>query len=237
MHGNGEHGGFAGHIFAVVVFREAHFHIFAFVFFHAQNAFFKFGQHLALTQNERIVLRRTAVKRHAVDFAFEVDNHAVAFFGFALNAFIHGALFAQDFDSAVHFGFAHFGHHFFNFQCGEIRQLDVGVGFIHECELQIRTGSVLVFHGFDTGHGGDAQILFLGDFIESSLRQIVDGIVLDACAIHGSNHFQRCFAGTEAVDAHTALRLFQLFVGFSIDVQPRQRHGYFAFQRFCCAHG
>ena len=114
VHGDGEHGGFAGYFFAVVILGEVHFHVFAFAFFQAQHARFKFRQHFAVAQQERIVFRRTAGKRLSVDFAFKVDNHAVAVLRGALHAVIAGALFAQDFNGVVHFFVAHFGAHFFN---------------------------------------------------------------------------------------------------------------------------
>ena len=114
VHGDGEHGGFACYVFAVVIRREVYFHVFAFAFFQAQHACFKFRQHFAIAQQERIVFRRTACKRLSVDFAFKVDNHAVAVLRGALHAVIAGALFAQDFNGVVHFFVAHFGAHFFN---------------------------------------------------------------------------------------------------------------------------
>ena len=114
VYGDGEHGGFACYVFAVVILGEVHFHVFAFAFFQAQHACFKFRQHFAVAQQERIVFRRTACKRLAVNFAFKVNNHAVAVLRFAFHAVKAGALFAQDFNGVVHFFVAHFGGYFFN---------------------------------------------------------------------------------------------------------------------------
>ena len=229
--GDGEHGGFAGHIFAVIIFREIHFHIFALACFQAQYAGFEFGQHLAVAQHKRVILRSAALKRCAVDFAFEIDNHAVAVLGFALNVVEAGALLAQDFDGFVDFGIAHFGGNFFHFLCAQIAHGHFGKHFENGSHFK-GFFVVLLVHTFKTGHTGHAQIFAHGNIVECFLSPLVHHIVLHTGAIHGFHHFHRRFARAEAVDFHAALGLLQTFVGFGVNLAPRQRQNNFALEVF-----
>ena len=102
----------------MVVFGEVDFHVFAFARFHAGDAGFKFGQHLTGTQYEGVIFRRTAGKRFAVDFTFEVDDDAVAVLGRAVDMVETGTLFAQDFHGFLDFGVTDFGSYFFDFAGG-----------------------------------------------------------------------------------------------------------------------
>ena len=240
MQGDGENGGFAGNVFTVVVVGEFDFNVFAFAFFQAADAGFEFRQHLALAEYEGVVFGAAAFKGDAVDGAGKVDDDAVVVLRGALDAVVAGALFAQDVDGFVHFGIAHFGGGFFYFQRGEVADFDFGIDFVHAHGLE-GIGVFLVFNRFDAGQGGHAQVFAFDGFFKGFAHGVVQYVVLDAGAVHGGDHFQRCFAGAEAVDAHAAGSLLQAAVGFGVYRFPCHGNGGFAFQRVhlfgCFAHG
>ena len=101
---------FAGHVFAVVILWEVQGEGFAFAELHAEHGFFKFFEHLAFADQELEGFCLAALKRLAVDLAFEVDGDAVTFFGRGFSAALGEgtALLAQDVDGFVDSGFSHF---------------------------------------------------------------------------------------------------------------------------------
>ena len=170
--GDGEYGGFAGHFFAVVVGREAYAHVFSFAFFHALDAGFKFGQHLALAENEGVVLCRAAFEGDAVDGAGKVDDYAVAVFGFALHAVEAGTLTAQDVDGFFHFRFAHFAYHFFDFLVGQAAHGDFGEHFETGVYFEYFF-VVLRFNGIKSEQAGEADVFGIHDFAEFVTQAVV----------------------------------------------------------------
>ena len=228
---DGEYGRFTGNIFTVVVFREVYGNIFAFTGFHTDNTGFEFRQHLTCTQYESVVFRCAASERFAVDFAFKVDDDAVAVLCFAFNMVEAGALFTQDFYSLVNFGIANSRSNFFYFLGRQVANSYFRENFKNSGNFE-RLLIVLFFNGFKAWVTGNFQFLSDGNFVEFALYQFVDNVVLCACAVHLGNHFERCFTRTEAVNFCTALGLFQFFLSFCVDFGPRQRQYYFAFQIF-----
>ena len=185
---DGEDGGFTGNVFTVVVFREVDGNVFAFACLHADYAGFKFRQHLTCAQYEGVVFGCTAGKRFAVDFAFEVDDDAVAVLGFAFNMVEAGALFAQDFYGLVHFGIADGSGYFFDFLCRQIADNDFREHFENRGDFQ-GFFIVLFFNAFETRIAGNFQFLGNGNIVEAALDHFIDDFILSACTVHLGNHF------------------------------------------------
>ncbi|EQD23585.1 hypothetical protein NM3173_2190 [Neisseria meningitidis NM3173] len=185
---NGKHGSFTGNVFTVVVFREIDGNVFTFASLHADYAGFKFRQHLTCAQYEGVVFGCAAGKRFAVDFAFKVNDDAVAVSGFAFDMVEAGALFAQDFYGLVHFGITDGSGYFFNFLCRQIADNDFGEHFKNGGNFE-RLFIVLFFNAFKTGEACHFQLLGNGNIVEAALHQLVDHVVLCARTVHLGNHF------------------------------------------------
>ena len=145
LHGDHEVGLLAGHVLAVVVGRESQREGLALAGLHAAHGVLEFLEHLAFADQELEVLGLAALEGLAVDLAFEVDRHAVAFLGRGvLRALGEGAaLLAQDVQRLVDGGVGHFGAELLDFGRGQVADLHFGIDLEHRVESQLALGRLL----------------------------------------------------------------------------------------------
>ena len=230
--GNHEVGGFARHVFTVVISGESQGESFAFALFHANCGIFKFAQHLTIAYDELEVFSFATSKRFAVDFAFKINRYAVTgyhdFFRSALGKC--AALFTQNIDGFVDRFFSHFGLQFFHFSGSQITDNHFGEHFkngikAHGIRRRCRAGS-------DVGLTSNAQLGFAHGGIECFTDFVVHHFHLHGITVALGHHIHGHFTGTETVHLDRACQLAQACIDFRLNSAQWQRQGNFAFQFF-----
>ena len=152
----------AGHVFAVVVGRKAQWKCLAFTRLHAAHSVFKFFEHLAFANQELEGFGFAAGECFAVDLAFEVDGHAVAFLGGAVHGALGkgAALLAQDVDGLVNRSFADIRAELDNFGAGKLTELDFRIHLEDSVKMHFAFGSAFFFA--DARLAGHTQFGFVG---------------------------------------------------------------------------
>ena len=222
----------AGHVLAVVVGREGQREGLALAGLHAAHGVLEFLEHLAFADQELEVLGLAALEGLAVDLAFEVDRHAVAFLGRGvLRALGEGAaLLAQDVQRLVDGGVAHFGAELLDFGRGQVADLHFGIDLEHRVESQLALGRCFLLG--DLGLAGDAQLGLVGGLGESLAHLVVHHLVVHRVAVALGHDGHRHLAGTEAVHLDGARQALQAGIDFGLDDVDGQRQRDLAFQLF-----
>src|SRR5690606_15064384 len=112
----------------------------------------------ALAEHELKVLGGAALKRHAVDLAFEIEGDLIVVLSCAIVTLLKThALLTQDFQGAIDLGVAHFGAHALDFERFQIGHAHFGIDLDRRHEGKAVFASAFGLR-FDLGHTGYAKI-------------------------------------------------------------------------------
>lgn len=182
----------------MIVFRESQWEGFRFADFQTDGGRFEFRQHAAFAQHEAVVVRFAAREFDVVDGTDEIDGDFIAvlraqvstavavFASFALGVVVH-ALFAQDIDGFIDFGFRHFSLDRFDLDRGQVADDDFRIHFEGGVEGQLAFGRL--FLRFDFRITGHAQIVFVGGIVECAADFIVQHFGFDLITVLCGDHF------------------------------------------------
>ena len=222
--------GFACHVFAVVVGREAQGEGLAFARLHATHGIFEFFQHLAFADQKLEPGCFATGEGFAVDLAFEIDGHAVAVLGTRVHGALRegAALLAQDVQGLVDGCVADFSSGFFHFGRSQVGDFDVGEHLEHRVKQHFTVSAAFFFR--NAGGAGHAQLRFVGGHRKGFTHFVVHDFVVHGVAITLGHHVEGHFAWTEAV--HLDLAGHALEAGFHLifDGIHGQRERHFAFE-------
>eukprot|EP01022_Parablepharisma_sp_SALTPOND_P014695 TRINITY_DN2018_c0_g1_i2.p1 TRINITY_DN2018_c0_g1~~TRINITY_DN2018_c0_g1_i2.p1 ORF type:complete len:1935 (-),score=514.39 TRINITY_DN2018_c0_g1_i2:42295-48099(-) len=239
--GDGELGGLAGHILAVVILGESQREGLGLAHLQADGRSFEFRQHAAFAQYEREGFSLATLEFHAIDLADEVDGHAVAVLGrlvgtavavralLALDVVVH-ALLAQDVDGLVDFSVGDRGDGLLDVGTGELAHGDFRIDFEGRVEGQLTFTGFFAGLGFDAGEACHAQVVLDGGVIECAADLVVQDFGFDLVAELGGNHLHRHFTRTETRRLGGTGAHLQALFHFSLNIGQRESQGHTTFE-------
>ena len=225
----------AGEVLGEVVFREGHLEGLGFASLEAGHGLLEVGQHGALTEHERVIMRLAALEGLAVLLAEEVDGHLVASGGGAVDRLVAHALLAQDVQRAVEFGCADFKLGALELDVLQVGDREFGINLEHGRKFDVRRALGLL--GLDARVAGNTQLLAAHGVAEGALDGFVHGLVVGLSAVllldDAGRHLARAEAGHLGVFAQTLQALLDLLVEVGnrhgevkTALQRARRHGF-----------
>ena len=195
LHRHQEVGRLAGDVLAVVVGREGQREGLALAGLHAAHGILEFLEHLALADQELEGLCLAALEGLAIDLAFEVHRHAVAFLrrGVLRPLGEGAALLAQDVQRLVDGGFAHLRGLALDLGLRQVRDLHLGIDLEHGVERELALGRAVLLR--DPGLARHAQLGFVRRRGKGLADLVVHDLVVHRVAIALRHDVHRHLAG------------------------------------------
>ncbi len=212
-----EVGGLPGDFLAVIVGRKRERERLRLARLHPGHGRLELGQHPALAQHDREVLRLASRELDAVDAAREVDDCAVARLRRARDGLVARALLAEDVDRVVHVFRSDFGHRAFDRDGRQVAQPDVGIDLEHRRKLEL-VGGGRVGLRLDARIPGHTDVLLPHRVGKPGLNGIGDHLGAHLRAVLLRDHLHRHLAGPEPRHLHVAREPREAFRHLALDV-------------------